>query len=99
MTPSSALVPGGRYHLEVGVGLKDGTIFDRKAIDFTWSGGEVLGETGAPIQTPPVASGQPTDLGVIIAAAAIGALAVALLFWGTSRARRRRRPDVGPMGR
>ncbi|HUO40139.1 MAG TPA: hypothetical protein VMU34_20860, partial [Mycobacterium sp.] len=41
MTPSKPLVDGAKYHIETGVGLKDGTIFDRKALDFTWSGGQV----------------------------------------------------------
>ncbi|HWT50025.1 MAG TPA: hypothetical protein VN255_16145, partial [Mycobacterium sp.] len=61
MTPSKALVDGSKYHIEVGVGLKDGTVFDRKALDFTWSGGGVISSTPAPLQTPPVSSPTPTS--------------------------------------
>jgi len=98
MTPSQALVDGATYHLEVGAGLKDGTVFDRKALDFTWSGGQVLGATGAPIQTPPVSAGPTTDLALIIAAALLGAAVVAVLFLILQRVRRRPRPDVGAAG-
>jgi hypothetical protein len=99
MTPSKALADGGKYHLEVGVGLKDGTIFDRKALDFTWSGGQVLGATGAPIQTPPASAPSSTDMGLIIVAALLGAAAVAAFFYVRQRTRRRPRPDVGPAGK
>ena len=100
MTPSTALVDGGVYHIEVGVGLKDGTIFDRKALDFTWSGGQVLGETNAPVQTPPAgAAVPPADMGVIIAAALLGAAAVAVFFLVLQRTRRRPSSDVGPVAK
>ena len=97
MTPMRPLVDGTSYHIEVGVGLKDGTIFDRKALDFTWSGGQVLGATGAPIQTPPVSAQvtPTTDTATIIAAAVIGAGVVALLFLLLPRVRRRPRQDGG----
>ena len=97
MTPLKPLVNGQTYHIEVGVGLKDGTIFDRKALDFTWSGGQVLGATGAPIQTPPVSAQvtPTTDTATIIAAAVIGAGVVALLFLLLPRVRRRPRQDGG----
>jgi len=87
MTPSKAMVDGASYHVEVGVGLKDGLVFDRKAIDFTWSGGQVLSATGAPIQPAP-ASGSASNANLIIAAL-LGAAAVALLFLVPSRLRRR----------
>ena len=92
MTPSSPLVPDGRYHLEVGVGLKDGTILDRKALDFTWSGGEVLGATSAPVQQPATVA-PPTDTTLIIIIAALlgAAVALALLLVLT---RVRRRPSL-----
>jgi hypothetical protein len=100
MTPSKALVDGATYHIEVGVGLKDGTIFDRKAIDFTWSGGQVLGATGAPTQVPPVSSeSAPSDgVGLIILAALVSAGVVALLFLVLPRVRRRSRQDGGATG-
>jgi hypothetical protein len=91
MTPSKAMVDGASYHLEAGVGLKDGSIFDRKAIDFTWSGGEVLSPTSAPIQTPPAASPSQTNPAVIVLAAALGAALVAVLFLVLPRLRRRPR--------
>lgn len=93
MTPSTALVSDASYYLEVGVGLKDGTVFDRKALDFTWSGGGVLSATSAPVQAPPVdSSGQPSDLAIIAIAALLGAMAAVLLIWASSR--RRRRPGT-----
>ena len=95
MTPSTALVDGAKYHLEVGVGLKDGTVLDRKALDFTWSGGRVLGETSAPVQAPGSTSSSSTDAGAIIAAALIGAAIVAVLLLVPSRMRRRPRPVSG----
>jgi hypothetical protein len=90
-------VAGTKYHLEVGVGLKDGTIFDRKALDFTWSGGAVLGATSAPIQTPPVSSQTTTstDTVTIVGAALLGAAGVLILFFIITRLRRRGRPDDG----
>jgi len=97
MAPSKPLVDGATYHIEVGVGLKDGTIFDRKALDFTWSGGVVLSPTTAPVQTPPVSAPTPatSDTAIIIAAAAIGAGVVVLLFLILSRVRRRPQQDGG----
>jgi len=96
MTPSVALVDGAKYHLETGVGLKDGTIFDRKAMDFTWSGGAVLSPTKAPIQAP--ASAAPssgTDPALIILVAVVTAAGVALLFLVLPRVRRRPNADGG----
>jgi len=94
MTPSTALVADASYHLEVGVGLKDGTVFDRKALDFTWDGGGVLGATSAPVQSPPVSAlGQPSDLTIIVIAALLGALVAVLLIWAVSRRRRRPRAE------
>lgn len=91
MAPSKALVDGAKFHIEVGVGLKDGTIFDRKAIDFTWSGGALVSSTPAPLQTPSVSSPAPAnDTGLMIAAAVGGALAVALVMLILPRLRRRR---------
>jgi hypothetical protein len=97
LTPEKALVDGETYHLEVGTGLKDGTVFDRKALDFTWSGGQVLSETGAPVQAPAVSAPvQPsTDMYVIIIAALVGALVVALLFLVAPRLLRRQSPGGG----
>jgi hypothetical protein len=95
MTPKAALVDGATYHLEAGVGLKDGSILDRKAIDFTWSGGEILGPTSAPIQLPPTAAPAATDPAVIVLAAALGAAAVAVVFLVASRLRRRQPPERG----
>jgi hypothetical protein len=97
MTPSKPLVDGATYHIEVGVGLKDGTIFDRKALDFTWSGGEVLSPTSGAIATPPASApaAPTTDTGLILAAALIGAGLVALLFLVVPRTRRRKSPDGG----
>lgn len=93
MTPSTALVSDASYYLEVGVGLKDGTVFDRKALDFTWSGGGVLSATSTPVQVPPVdASGQPSELTIIAIAALLGAMAAVVLIWAVSR--RRRRPGT-----
>lgn len=99
MAPSATLVDGARYHIEAGVGLKDGSVLDRKGLDFTWSGGQVLGATGAPVQAPPVAATVPsTDLALIIAAALLGAAAVAALFLILQRVRRGPRPGVGATG-
>jgi hypothetical protein len=97
MTPSKTLVDGAKYHVEVGVGLKDGTIFDRKALDFTWSGGEVLSPTSGAIETPPASApaAPATDTGLIIAVAVITAGVVALLFLVIPRTRRRKSPDGG----
>jgi hypothetical protein len=97
MTPSKPLVDGSKYHIEVGIGLKDGTIFDRKALDFTWSGGEALSPTSAPIETPPASApvSPTTDTGVIIAAALASAGLVAVLFLVVPRARRRKNPGAG----
>src|SRR5262249_49661955 len=64
MPPSQSMVDNARYPLEVGVGLKDGTILDRKALDFTWFGGGVLGATSAPVQ-PPAGAGPTTDTPLI----------------------------------
>ena len=100
MTPSKVFVNGGTYHLEVGVGLKDGTVLDRKALDFTWSGGQVLGATGAPVQAPAGTSESAfTGVGVIVLAALIGAAVVAILFLVLPRALRRRREGGGATGR
>jgi hypothetical protein len=101
MTPSQPLVDRSRYHIEVGVGLKDGTVFDRKALDFTWSGGAVLSATGAPIQTPPAAApATPSDqTGTIIAAALLGAAVVVLFVLILPRAFRRRRMGSGAGGK
>lgn len=96
MSPSSPLVDGSKYHIEVGVGLKDGTVFDRKALDFTWSGGAVLSPTSAPIQTPPAsAPATPgTDTMTLIAVSALSAAAVALVLLVLPRlVRRRPRPE------
>jgi hypothetical protein len=98
MTPSKPLVDGARYHLEAGVGLKDGTIFDRKAIDFTWSGGEILKPSTAPLQMPPVAASSGTDAGMIALAAGLGAAAVLLLIFIVSRLRRRSKGSQGAAG-
>jgi hypothetical protein len=97
MTPSKPLVDGAKYHIEVGVGLKDGTIFDRKALDFTWSGGEVLSPTSGAIETPPASApaAPTTDMGLLIAVVVITAGAVALLFLVMPRTRRRKSPDGG----
>ena len=96
MTPSKAFVDGQTYHIEVGVGLKDGTILDRKALDFTWSGGAALSPTTAPIQTPPASAPTPaTDTGLVIVAAVGGAAVVAMLFLLLPRLRRRPRPNGG----
>jgi len=96
MTPSKPLVDGTSYHIEVGVGLKDGTIFDRKAMDFTWSGGAALSATTAPISTPPASAPTPTsDTGLIIAAAVASAGVVALLFLIVPRLRRKPSQDGG----
>jgi hypothetical protein len=97
MTPSKPLVDGTTYHIEVGVGLKDGTIFDRKATDFTWSGGGALSPTTAPLSTPPASAPTPatSDTGLIIAAAVLSAGVVALLFLILPRIRRRPNNDGG----
>lgn len=96
MTPSKALVDGAKYHVEVGVGLKDGTVFDRRALDFTWSGGGAVSATPAAIQTPPASSSAPaSNEGVVIAAALGGALVVAFLFLVPRLLRRRLRHDGG----
>jgi hypothetical protein len=89
MVPTKALVDGAKYHLEVGVGLKDGTFLDRKALDFTWSGGAAIGGTVSPVQT---SSADPVT---IIVAAVVGAAAVLVLFLIISRLRRRGRRDGG----
>jgi len=93
MAPAQAMVDGATYHLEVGVGLKDGTVFDRKALDFTWAGGQVLGATSAPIETPPATASPNQEMGLIIAAALAGAIAVAALFLLLPRLRRRLRRE------
>ena len=90
MTPKSALVAGQSYHLEVGVGLKDGTVLDRKALDFTWSGGEILSQPPVPVTAAP-AGAPSTDPLPIIAAALFGAAAVIVAFVVLSRVRSRRR--------
>ena len=97
MTPSKPLVDGTTYHIEVGAGLKDGTIFDRKAMDFTWSGGGALSPTAAPISAPPASAPTPatSDTGLIIAAAMLSAGVVALLFLILPRIRRRPNSDGG----
>lgn len=92
MTPSRPLVDGGKYHVEVGVGLKDGTVLDRKAIDFTWSGGQVLEATGAPTPAGTTGGGSSGDTGLIIVAALVGAAAVAVLVLVIPRLRRRAGP-------
>jgi hypothetical protein len=74
MTPAKPLVDGEKYHIEVGVGLKDGTVLDRKTLDFTWSGGQAVGGAPAPVQTAS------NDTGLIIAGVALGAAAVILLL-------------------
>lgn len=94
LAPAAALVSGSSYHLEVGVGLKDGTVFDRKALDFIWSGGGVLSATSAPVQAPPATSGQPSDLTIIAIAALLGAMAAVLLIWAVSRRRGRSGTDA-----
>lgn len=97
MTPSKALVDGATYHVEVGVGLKDGTVLDRKAIDFTWSGGAVFSPTAAPIQQPPVSSvpASGPDSMMLALAGLLGAALLAALAVVAVRRRRRGRPDAG----
>ena len=94
MTPSSPLVTGSKYHVEVGVGLEDGTILDRKALDFTWNGGEAVSATAVPIPAP---GGTPalSDPTLVILGVVIGLLLVAVLLLLASRRRRRREPDQG----
>jgi hypothetical protein len=89
MSPTKALVDGTKYHLEVGVGLKDGTVLDRKALDFTWSGGEVLGASSTPVLAPPATPSRPSDTALFILAALLGAAVVAVLFLLVPRVRRR----------
>jgi hypothetical protein len=97
MTPSKTLAEGAKYHIEVGVGLKDGTVFDRKAMDFTWSGGQVLAPTDAPVQAPPVSSpaAPSTDIGLILGAALLGAAVVGLFVLVVGRARRKPQSNAG----
>jgi hypothetical protein len=93
MTPSRALADGSTYHLEVGVGLRDGTVFDRKAIDFTWRSGGVLGATAAPVAALPGVPAPPsTDVGLLLTAALVGAAVAGLLVYVT---RARRKPQAG----
>jgi methionine-rich copper-binding protein CopC len=40
----------GKYRVEVTAILQDGTVLDKQALSFDFSGGEVLGVTGAPVQ-------------------------------------------------
>lgn len=95
MTPSRALVPDASYRLEVGVGLKDGTVLDRKGLAFTWSAGGVLSATSAPVQGSSADSlGQPSDLAIIVVATLLGALAAVALIWAVSRRRRPRTHDT-----
>jgi hypothetical protein len=97
MTPSAPLIEGRKYHIEVGVGLKDGTVFDRKALDFTWSGGQVLAATGAPVQAPPVSNpaAPATDIAMFLGAALLGAALVGLLVLVVGRARRKPHSGTG----
>jgi hypothetical protein len=90
MTPSKPMVDGAKYHIEVGVGLKDGAVLDRKALDFTWSGGQAV--SGTPSTPAPTSN----DTGIIILGAALGAAAVALILVVLPRLLRRRRPSGSP---
>jgi hypothetical protein len=91
MTPSTALRDGSSYHLEAGVGLKDGTILDRKALDFTWSGGAPLDLTNAALSQPATSIQGGSDTSIVILAAIGSALAVAAAFLILPRLRRRPR--------
>lgn len=89
LEPVSPLVDG-RYHLEVGVGLRDGTILDQKAMDFEWAGGAVLDAGAAPGIPPPTPGPAIDPLLLIAAILAIGAaITLAVLV---ARGARRQRP-------
>jgi hypothetical protein len=84
----------GSYRLEVGAGLEDGTVLDRKALDFEWAGGEVLGATPAPPQGP-AGTGGPTDALILIVAGIVAAAVAILVLAILLRPRRPRRGSAG----
>jgi hypothetical protein len=98
MTPASALISGQTYHLEVGVGLKDGTVLDQKAIDFTWTGAEILSQAPVPVTAAPVTAAPSTDPLPIILAAIFGGALVVVAFVVFSRVRKRGTPSDGAAG-
>jgi hypothetical protein len=96
----------GRYHLEVGAGLADGTVLDRKAMDFDWSGGAVLSQTAAPavLKAAPAAlpatasdSAGPPVIAIAALGALVGAVIVGLLVLVPLR--RRRPTTAGTAGK
>lgn len=99
MTPSKPLVDGAQYHIAVGVGLRDGTVLDRRVLDFLWSGGRVLAATGRPGQPQPATPVAPANAALVFVAALVGAAVVAAFFLLVPRLRRRPLPESGASGK